>query len=500
MPKNTLYLFPDTNLFIQCRPLEQLDWAEWAEYAEVHLIVCRPVQREIDNQKNRGNNRVAQRARNTYGTFREILSSESRYKLLNHSGPEVRLYLEHPSLPSAELKEVLDYSKPDDELVGCLHRFTREHAGKDARLLTHDLGPAMTAESHDLRVVFIKDEWVLEPENNEQERENTRLRERVAQLEKAEPKFSIKNVDEHGTEINSLNVEYTFYEPLSDDEISTYIGQITNRFRVAIHFGSREPDEREPTGLARLFAGKEIYTPASSEDISRYTNQEYPDWVESCEDILSGLHETLQQEVAQPLISIVVENCGTRPGTNALIEIVAKGNLKVCPPETGGDSPSIDADTGLQLPRPPRAPRGLWAPSRMSIAGISALKFDAEATSRLIRNLRSFELPVAPTVSPSPRRDSNSFYYVPNRPDLPVGSFSLDCELWRHEIGERYFGVEVFVDRDARDVRGAIECKVHASNLSTPVKKVIPVWVTIQTKSVAKYARALVHALVGSVK
>ena len=62
MAKNTLYLFPDTNLFIQCRPLEQLDWAEWAEYAEVHLIVCRPVQREIDNQKNRGNNRVAQPA------------------------------------------------------------------------------------------------------------------------------------------------------------------------------------------------------------------------------------------------------------------------------------------------------------------------------------------------------------------------------------------------------------------------------------------------------
>ena len=91
--------------------------------------------------------------------------------MLNHSGPEVKLYLEHPSLPSAELKEVLDYSKPDDELVGCLHRFTREHKGKDARLLTHDLGPAMTAESHDLPVVFIKDEWILEPENNEQERE-----------------------------------------------------------------------------------------------------------------------------------------------------------------------------------------------------------------------------------------------------------------------------------------------------------------------------------------
>ena len=34
MTKQTLYLFPDTNLFIQCRPLEQLDWSEWEEFEE----------------------------------------------------------------------------------------------------------------------------------------------------------------------------------------------------------------------------------------------------------------------------------------------------------------------------------------------------------------------------------------------------------------------------------------------------------------------------------
>lgn len=47
----TLSFFPDTNLFIQCRPLGELDWSEWADFEEVHLIVCRTVQREIDRQK-----------------------------------------------------------------------------------------------------------------------------------------------------------------------------------------------------------------------------------------------------------------------------------------------------------------------------------------------------------------------------------------------------------------------------------------------------------------
>jgi hypothetical protein len=54
----TLYLFPDTNAFIQCRSLDQVDWSEWVDYAEIHLIVCQPVQREMDKHKIRGSDRV----------------------------------------------------------------------------------------------------------------------------------------------------------------------------------------------------------------------------------------------------------------------------------------------------------------------------------------------------------------------------------------------------------------------------------------------------------
>lgn len=48
-----LYLFADTNLFIQCRALVELDWSAWASFDEVHVIVSRPVQREIDYRKNK---------------------------------------------------------------------------------------------------------------------------------------------------------------------------------------------------------------------------------------------------------------------------------------------------------------------------------------------------------------------------------------------------------------------------------------------------------------
>ena len=201
MTKQTLYLFPDTNLFIQCHPLEQLDWSEWAEFEEVHLIVCRPIQREIDNQKYRGNDRIGKRARTTYGVFRSIIDSEEGYRLVTDADPRVKLYLESPSLPSNDLKDTLDYSKPDDELVGCVYRFKHEHQNEDVRLLTHDAGAMMTAKSFDLQVAAIKDEWVIPPENNKSEREVARLKERIAQFERAEPQFRIKLVGNQGEEI-----------------------------------------------------------------------------------------------------------------------------------------------------------------------------------------------------------------------------------------------------------------------------------------------------------
>ena len=90
MPDRVLYLFPDTNLFIQCLSLPEIDWALWDDFDEVHLLVCHPVQREIDNQKNRGNDRVGQRARKAYQAFRDIITGDDGFETIRQSGPRVK--------------------------------------------------------------------------------------------------------------------------------------------------------------------------------------------------------------------------------------------------------------------------------------------------------------------------------------------------------------------------------------------------------------------------
>src|SRR5580704_14422985 len=79
-----LYLFPDTNAFVQCRPLEQVDWSAWKDFDEVHLIVSRPVQSEIDNQKNKRSGRPGRRARAASSLFREVICAETGPQ--GHSG------------------------------------------------------------------------------------------------------------------------------------------------------------------------------------------------------------------------------------------------------------------------------------------------------------------------------------------------------------------------------------------------------------------------------
>ena len=72
------------------------------------------------------------------------------------------------------------------------------------------VGPMMTAKNFNLPVVPVNDEWLIPPESNETERKISRLKNKITQLEKAEPQFVIKCVDGNGLEVESLEFEYPF--------------------------------------------------------------------------------------------------------------------------------------------------------------------------------------------------------------------------------------------------------------------------------------------------
>ncbi len=494
MPNRALYLFPDTNLFIQCLPLQQIDWTQWDDFDEVHLLVSRPVQREIDNQKNRGNDRVGQRARKTYQTFRDIATGEDGYEVIRESGPRVELYLEALSRPSPELEDRLDYSKPDDEIVGCCYRYSREHPSSDVRLLTHDGGPMMTARSLGMPFVLIPDSWLLAPENSLTERENARLKEEINRLKKAEPEFTIRCVDAGDREIEVLEFQCQIFEPLTESEISELIEALKSRYPVSSDFTPTERPRRDnlssASPLDRIIRSArigEVFVPASQQEIAKYRKEDYPEWIGHCRRIFSNLHLALQRSAGRPAIHFLVENGGARLGKDALLDIISKGNLEVSLPwDEIDDRPMAELQKDLRLPPPPKPPRGRWeSPLRQ----LTRLR-------NWITDLPSLAYPNALLDDRDRRRDPNGFYYKPRRPNEPVNSFSLECEQWRHGIGEERFDVEICVST-TDDVAGVIECVVHAENLSAPIRKAVRVNGTVQDGNTREHAFGLISALSG---
>jgi hypothetical protein len=500
--------FVDTNLLVQCRPLEQLDWSPWASFEEVRLIVSSPVIREIDYRKNKGNDRVGNRARAASAMFREILKDGQ--KIVRDSDPRVILSVEPQHLYSKELEDRLNYQERDDQLLGTVYEFSQHNQGGDVWLLTHDTIPLYTAQSLGLVAVMIPDDWLLPPENTESEKELAALKAENARLKKAEPSFAIRCLDGAESEGRRYEGSYTWYEPLTDAEIDQLMQRLKDRFPLETEFGPGEPTERDApqTSGIRIPRMKQVFTPATDEEIAKYRDEAYPLWLEHCEKVLRNHHTTLQHEQPMLEFTFLAENKGTRPATNAFITIEAQGNFQIKPPpykdldEKQADDARHQETEGL--PRPPVAPCGQWCTSigdrpHSPFQALSALDRSLYGVTGMIDpGVRPFDVPFlrSPIIQPK-AHDPNAFFYKPDRPMMPQNSFSLECDQWRHQDEEEPFIGEIHVPTDQDQVRGALECRIQASNLSKAASLLIPVQITVEHVSALEQAKELVEALAG---
>ena len=474
-----LHLVPDTNLFIQCRDLGELDWSRLGEFDEIHLIVCRPVQREIDHQKQRGNDRIGRRARETHSMFREVIVGGGTCKLIRGADPLVRLLIDPSCLHNPALGDRLDYGEIDDRIVGCVDAYRKQHPDSDAHLLTHDSGPMASAQMLSVPCIPIPDNWLRPPEDNEVERENRRLRKKLADIENTEPRFAIAYVDAHGNEADALEFEWPAYEKLSDSAISGIMRSLTSRLPLVTDYGSHELVKRQVKSADFIFEVTETYTPASEHEITEYTKTGYPAWIERCECILRQLHVSLEKKSDPIFFSFASRNEGSRPGKDALVTITARGHFLIRPTQIEddekGDETQGDFDQDLSFPLPPKPPKGKLITNSDSTT--------LDKWNRIYSRL----LPMVETVRPSAfpeihfrrfadqKHDPNRFYYKPDRFVEPSEILSLECEQWRHGLDAESFEGELYFDRNAEKIHGSLECRIHAENLSIPVKKVVPV-------------------------
>ena len=410
-------------------------------------------------------------------------------------------------------KSVLNYQERDDQLVGTVDEFANCNPGSEVRLLTHDTIPLYTARDLGLVVDVIPDAWLLPPENTKSEKELEALKAENARLKKAEPYFAIQCLDSAGAEIERYETSCTRYEPLTDAETNGLLQRLKEHYPLENDFGSRESAERDRALLGiDVRARRQVFTPPTDEEITKYRDEIYPQWLERCEEVLSNYHRTLQRQAPMPRFVFLVENRGTRPAADALISIEAKGNFQIKPfvlkeddeDDNGDEGENLQKNHSELLPNPPSIPRGSW---QKKISGrkqhpLENLASLAQSIYRSNSYLRQHgadrSLLHAPHLTDLPhRRDPNAFYYSPDRPRMPQDSFCLECDQWRHEDGGEFFDGEIYFPTDLDKIEGVLVCRIQAGNLSKAMSKQIPVRITTSHVSTFERAKALVEIFVG---
>ena len=499
-----VHLFPDTNVLVQCRPLKDLDWSDWRQFDEVNLIISRPVQAEIDDQKNKGGDRLARRARKASSLLRQIILGGQGYSVVRPAEPNVKLCIRSTIKPSESLSEALDYSRPDDRIVGTVHAFLKQNPGADARVLTHDTGPMASAQMVGVAIAAVPDEWLLPPEPSETDKRIRSLEAEVARLKDIEPHISVMCISSDRDEkLDRLEYEVIRYEPLSEREVSLILERLKQRFPVATDFGRRERTERSVAATLRIMGGREEFTPATDEEIEGYKHK-YARWLEQCEAKLRNLHDALTHKECQPGFLFAAINDGMRPANDALVTFRASGDFTIMPPpdRSGDDDDEHDDDDdgdtrkamSPDFPSPPKPPRGTWKivspatifealtrfPRQFDMAAIAG----PYTRDGLLRELRL----------PKPK-DPNAFYYKPERPSRPAPEFSLECAQWRHGLNAETFAGNIHFPENADNIAGALECRIHAENMSETVTTQIPVRIRVKHEATLSAAEMLVDAL-----
>lgn len=97
---------------------------------------------------------------------------------------------------------------------------------------------------------------------------------------------------------------------------------------------------------------------------------------------------------------------------------------------------------------------------------------------------------IPPPFTPDPH-DPEAFYFDGWERGRPVTKGALTADLWRHRTDEKTFEFDVLFVSDG-EAQGAVECTVHADNLTKPERAVVTISRVFEPLSMADLAKSLV--------
>lgn len=437
--KLKLILFVDTNLFLQCKPLEEINWNDFGDFREINIIIPIQVLREIDDAKNSASNRKSKRARDFNRIHQNISSSKIGKWIIKNRDPLLTVAVTS-GLPFGSAPPItLNLSIPDHHIVHEMILYRDKYPGNSVALLTGDLALTTTGKQHDFRVWEIPESWHLPPEPDERDKRIRRLEEEVKNLKSDLPDITI-TIKSDESPIDILEIPLIQYEPLSDSELESLISMAKELSPMTLfHFDT-------PNGI-RINQSLLGFLSPSQESIQKYQTKDYPTWIHNLKDYFKTLHNKLSFQKSSNEFTLLIRNDGHSPGKGVVLEIESHGDVVLMPPE----------EVPINIPIPPEPP--VWK-IPLDVLGMETF---SNSISQLTRKRE---------------KDPFEFYWTQSPPTEPMGKWTLTCEEFRHQVEPKECRIRVNLNPSSRKKSGMISIRISASNLRSPIKSHIDINVT----------------------
>jgi hypothetical protein len=464
--------FPDSNVFLQCKPLSDVDWKTQTSAGEIRLLISPIIQREIDRLKGDGRGRRADRARKTATLFRSILHSNDGVVIVRESKPRVTLAFAPTSTREVVPPADLDLSYADERLVAEILAYRSVHPGVDAMLLSLDIGPLLAARRHGLPCVEVPDDWLLLPEPNEAERKLALLERRVHALESTRAEIQIIAEDGSEQEVSNFDFDLQSCRDFTPQEIAELMDMIRQNHPMATDFSQDRSAEAKFFGRAMGIVHD--WKPPTETEIQRYQTETYPGWLNDAERFLEALPSVLDLARREKTVRFRVKNSGNFPAENVIVQLRTYGDLTFRSP-----SDIEKKSSGRpKLPDPPSPPSGRFL-RHASIFGLDP-----------VAQPHHDPISIAPILHPRPR-DRHTFYWSRGRPSGEETEWKFECTELRHQFQDEIFDCPLRLTAKSNG-SGVVECFVSASNLPEPVSCKVPVTIRYTEGDVLDLARKMI--------
>lgn len=452
--------FLDTNVFLECNSISEIDWSLITEDTEITIYICFTVLDELDKFKTDQNNRRRRKAVNSIKLLSQIFE---QHIAIAHKQQCFHLSVKMAdNYANEELKALkgLDISRNDDLIIATVALFN-ERTNNNAILISHDLGIRLKG-NHFFTCRDVPAKWLLVEEKNEIQKENERLKAELLQFQKKEPLIECNLFINNTLLENNMKdcINLTLYEKLSNEQVDDYMRRIEFHCPKVLN-DSISSSEKEMQVLAGF-----RYVESLQKKIEKY-NREYIEWLKHQKNVLENFSKKHNEVLLIYPIRIELENSGIVPAESFEIELFSNAGIFF----KTNDLESYKEEVIEYFYVPPEAPKEKFETHPW--LNWDESDFDNHLISPILLRNPCKEYPYEEI------KDKFEFYSF-----YEDGKLKIQCEEMQHQKGK--FTTESFflIDEDSiKNNKVNLSYQIYAKNLSKP--KIVTHTIKLNVKRVS---------------